>query len=56
MTAQLQPLTWAQQRLYNWIVGYVRKHGHSPTLRQMAEAMDLTSQLEDHLNAWTPKP
>jgi LexA DNA binding domain len=43
MTAQLQPLTWAQQRLYNWIVGYVRKHGHSPTLRQMAEAMDLTS-------------
>ena len=43
MTAQLQPLTWAQQRLYNWIVGYVRTHRHGPTLRQMAEAMDLTS-------------
>lgn len=39
----LQPLTWVQQELYNWLVGYMRQHRHSPTLRQMMEAMGLQS-------------
>ncbi|MEB3352157.1 MAG: transcriptional repressor LexA [Cyanobacteriota bacterium] len=37
------PLTTAQQELYDWLVGYIREHRHSPSIRQMMEAMGLRS-------------
>ena len=38
-----QPLTPAQQELYDWLAGYISSHRHSPSIRQMMEAMGLRS-------------
>ncbi|KKZ11601.1 MAG: LexA family transcriptional repressor [Candidatus Synechococcus spongiarum SP3] len=38
-----QPLTVAQQELYDWIVEFLANHGHAPSIRQMMEAMGLRS-------------
>jgi len=38
-----QPLTPAQQELYDWLAGYIGQHRHSPSIRQMMEAMGLRS-------------
>ncbi|HYP03390.1 MAG TPA: transcriptional repressor LexA [Cyanobium sp.] len=36
-------LTAAQQELYDWLDGYISSHRHSPSIRQMMEAMGLRS-------------
>jgi repressor LexA len=38
-----QPLTKAQQELYDWLASYIGHHRHSPSIRQMMEAMGLRS-------------
>jgi repressor LexA len=38
-----QELTPAQQELYDWLAGYIGQHRHSPSIRQMMEAMGLRS-------------
>lgn len=38
-----QELTPAQQELYNWLADYIGNHRHSPSIRQMMEAMGLRS-------------
>ncbi|ASC72542.1 repressor LexA [Halomicronema hongdechloris C2206] len=39
----MEPLTAAQQELYDWLVDYIRQHQHSPSIRQMMRAMGLNS-------------
>lgn len=39
----MEPLTEAQQQLYDWLVEYIRDHQHSPSIRQMMAAMGLKS-------------
>lgn len=39
----MEPLTEAQQELYDWLVGYIRQNQHSPSIRQMMRAMNLKS-------------
>lgn len=39
----METLTEAQQQLYNWLVDYVRTNQHSPSIRQMMQAMQLKS-------------
>ena len=39
----LQDLTPAQQELYDWLADYIGSHRHSPSIRQMMEAMGLRS-------------
>ncbi len=36
-------LTVAQQELYDWLVDFIRDHHHSPSIRQMMQAMGLRS-------------
>jgi len=36
-------LTSAQQELYEWLASYIDSHRHSPSIRQMMEAMGLRS-------------
>ena len=38
-----QELTSAQQELYDWLTQYIGQHRHSPSIRQMMEAMGLRS-------------
>jgi repressor LexA len=38
-----EPLTSAQQELYDWLADYIGAHRHSPSIRQMMEAMGLRS-------------
>jgi repressor LexA len=38
-----EPLTTAQQELYDWLSDYIGVHRHSPSIRQMMEAMGLRS-------------
>jgi repressor LexA len=38
-----QELTAAQQELYDWLEDYIRQYRHSPSIRQMMEAMGLRS-------------
>ena len=38
-----EPLTTAQQELYDWLSDYIGMHRHSPSIRQMMEAMGLRS-------------
>ena len=38
-----QELTSAQQQLYDWLQDYIASHRHSPSIRQMVEAMGLRS-------------
>ena len=59
-----RPMTSAQQRLYELIVGYTCAHGYPPTLRELREAVGTasTNAVADHLKAlrkkgwinWTP--
>ncbi|MFM8524105.1 MAG: transcriptional repressor LexA, partial [Cyanobacteriota bacterium] len=39
----LAALTEAQQQLYDWLQSYIVEHRHSPSIRQMMEAMGLRS-------------
>ncbi len=39
----MEPLTTAQQELYDWLVEYIRANQHSPSIRQMMRAMNLRS-------------
>lgn len=39
----MEPLTNAQEELYNWLTNYIREHQHSPSIRQMMRAMGLKS-------------
>jgi repressor LexA len=41
--ASPEPLTTAQQELYDWLGTYIHRHSHSPSIRQMMEAMGLRS-------------
>jgi len=38
-----ESLTSAQQELYDWLADYIGQHRHSPSIRQMMEAMGLRS-------------
>ena len=38
-----EPLTSAQQELYEWLADYIGSHYHSPSIRQMMQAMGLRS-------------
>ena len=38
-----ETLTTAQQELYDWLVGFIGDHHHSPSIRQMMQAMGLRS-------------
>ena len=38
-----EPLTTAQQELYDWLSDYIGSHRHSPSIRQMMQAMGLRS-------------
>jgi repressor LexA len=38
-----QVLTTVQQQLFDWLEDYIRSHHHSPSIRQMMEAMGLRS-------------
>jgi repressor LexA len=39
----MEKLTAAQQELYDWLKDYIRSHQHSPSIRQMMQAMQLKS-------------
>ena len=39
----MESLTEAQEQLYNWLAEYIRQHQHSPSIRQMMQAMNLKS-------------
>ncbi len=43
LTPAQQELTPAQQELYDWLAQYIGEHRHSPSIRQMMEAMGLRS-------------
>lgn len=43
MFATHQELTEAQRELYDWLADYIGSHRHSPSIRQMMEAMGLRS-------------
>ncbi len=43
MFATTQELTEAQRELYDWLADYIGSHRHSPSIRQMMEAMGLRS-------------
>lgn len=38
-----EPLTTAQQELYDWLADYISTHRHSPSIRQMMQGMGLRS-------------
>ena len=40
---QGEALTTAQQELYDWLVDFIGNHHHSPSIRQMMQAMGLKS-------------
>ncbi|GAB1540929.1 transcriptional repressor LexA [Scytonema sp. NUACC21] len=39
----MERLTEAQRELYEWLAEYIRLHQHSPSIRQMMQAMNLKS-------------
>ncbi len=39
----MEPLTPAQQQLYDYLVAYIGENQQSPSIRQMMQAMDLKS-------------
>lgn len=39
----MEPLTEAQQELYDWLREFIRENKHSPSIRQMMKAMGLKS-------------
>jgi repressor LexA len=42
-TTERQPLTPRQQDVLNWISGYIDVHGYSPTIRQIGQAFEWTT-------------
>ena len=40
-----EPLTSAQQELYDWLADYIGVHRHSPSIRQMMEAIRLHAEV-----------
>ena len=44
----MEPLTQAQQELYDWLVTYIRENRHSPSIRQMMREMKLKSPAPVH--------
>ncbi len=38
----METLTTVQQKLYDWIVEYIRSAQHAPSVRQMMTAMNKT--------------
>ena len=42
-TGSPEPLTTAQQELYDWLSDYIGSNRHSPSIRQMMQAMGLRS-------------
>jgi repressor LexA len=43
MTADVQPLTDAQAKVYRWIVAYIEERGYSPTVREICRAFKFAS-------------
>ena len=43
MNSSIDKLTTAQNELYEWIKDYVKEFHHSPSIRQMMQAMNLKS-------------
>ena len=43
LAREAEELTPAQQELYDWLADYIGSHRHSPSIRQMMEAMGLRS-------------
>ena len=43
LASEAEELTPAQQELYDWLADYIGSHRHSPSIRQMMEAMGLRS-------------
>mgnify|MGYP001295532473 FL=1 len=43
MNSSVDKLTTAQNQLYEWIKDYIREFRHSPSIRQMMQAMNLKS-------------
>jgi len=39
----MQPLTKAQQELFDWLSEYIRENNYAPSIREMMRAMDLKS-------------
>ncbi len=39
----MEPLTPAQQELYDWLIQYINENQHAPSIRQMMKAMNLKS-------------
>ncbi|MEM1368910.1 MAG: transcriptional repressor LexA [Cyanobacteria bacterium P01_H01_bin.15] len=39
----MEPLTTAQQELFDWLVAYIRETHHAPSIRQMMKGMNLKS-------------
>ncbi|MGB7376206.1 MAG: repressor LexA, partial [Rivularia sp. (in: cyanobacteria)] len=39
----MDKLTEAQRQLYDWLTEYIRMRQHSPSIRQMMQAMNLKS-------------
>lgn len=39
----MEPLSNAQQELFDWLVQYIDQHQHAPSIRQMMQAMKLKS-------------
>ncbi len=39
----MEPLSKAQQELFDWLVQYIEQHQHAPSIRQMMQAMKLKS-------------
>lgn len=39
----MEPLTPAQQELYDWLIQYINENQHAPSIRQMMKAMNLRS-------------
>ncbi|MCP9787172.1 repressor LexA [Cyanobium sp. N5-Cardenillas] len=52
-----QELTEAQRELYDWLADYIGSHRHSPSIRQMMEAMGLRSPapIQSRLRHLQPK-
>ncbi|WP_409995982.1 transcriptional repressor LexA [Cyanobium sp. N5-Cardenillas] len=57
MFATHQELTEAQRELYDWLADYIGSHRHSPSIRQMMEAMGLRSPapIQSRLRHLQPK-
>lgn len=48
-----KPLSQRQELLLGFVKGYVAKHGYAPTVREIADALEIssTNAVTDHLKA-----